>query len=274
MYESFYGLKEKPFSIQPDPDFLYLAKRHGLAYSMLEYGIENQAAFCVITGEIGSGKTTLIRHLLNHLPDHLSVGLIAGAHRETAGLLQWVALALGLPYEGVSGLGLYDAIQRLLIQEYAAGRRLLLIVDEAQSLDAADLEVLRMLSNINADKDQLVQIVLVGQPQLRDLLQRPELAQFAQRIAAHFHLPALEAAEVEAYIGHRLAVAGNPEPLFTAEACAAIAAASGGIPRRINILCDTALVYGFSGEAARIDLALVRDVLRDQAGYGVLAAPQ
>ncbi|OYY92504.1 MAG: general secretion pathway protein [Hydrogenophilales bacterium 28-61-23] len=269
MYESFYGLTEKPFSIQPDPEFLYFGKRHTLAYSMLEYAIESQAAFCVVTGEIGCGKTTLIRHLLNHLPDSLSVGLVAGPHRETAGVLEWASLALGLPYEGLSGLALYDAFQRFLIKQYGGGRRVLLIIDEAQSLTPEDLEVLRMLSNINADKDQLLQIVLVGQTQFRAMLQRPELQQFAQRIAVHFHIPPLEQAEVETYIRYRLAIAGKDEPLFSPEACQRIADASRGIPRGINILCDTALVYGFSGELAWIDAAIVEDVIRDKAQYGV-----
>lgn len=273
MYEAFYGLSEKPFSIQPDPGFLYFGKRHALAYSMLEYAIENRAPFCAITGDIGCGKTTLIRHLLNHLPADLSVGLVAGAHRETASVLEWVSLALGLPYEGVSGLALYDTLQRFLIKEYAAGRRLLLIIDEAQSLAPDDLEALRMLSNINADKDQLLQIILVGQSQFRDLLQQPELRQFAQRIGVHFHIPPLEQSEVETYIRHRLALAGKQEPLFTARACQRIADASRGIPRGINILCDTALVYGFGGEQAQIGDDIIEDVIRDKARYGVFAPP-
>lgn len=273
MYETFYGLSEKPFSIQPDPAFLYFGRRHALAYSMLEYAIESQAAFCVVTGDIGCGKTTLIRHLLDHLPANLTVGLVAGTHRETAGVLEWASLALDLPYEGLSGLALYDAFQRFLIKEYGAGRRVLLIIDEAQSLAADDLEVLRMLSNINADKDQLLQIILVGQTAFRDMLRQPGLQQFAQRIAVHFHITPLEAGEVESYIRHRLAHAGNPENLFSPQACQRIAEVSRGIPRSINILCDTALVYGFSGEAARIDHAIVDDVVRDKEQFGVFATP-
>jgi type II secretory pathway predicted ATPase ExeA len=272
MYEAFYGLSEKPFSIQPDPGFLYFGKRHTLAYSMLEYAIESQAAFCVITGDIGCGKTTLIRHLLNELPAKLTVGLVSGLHRETAGVLAWASLALDLPYDGWSALALYDAFQRFLIKEYGAGRRVLLIIDEAQSLTEDDLEVLRMLSNINADKDQLLQIILVGQTQFRDMLQRPELQQFAQRIAVHFHLPPLEPDEVETYIQRRLAQAGKTDTLFSASACQRIAAASRCVPRGINILCDTALVYGFSGEASQIDEGIVEDVISDKAQYGVFAA--
>lgn len=273
MYEAYYGLNEKPFSIQPDPGFLYFGRRHALAYSMLEYAIESHAAFCVVTGDIGCGKTTLIRHLLNHLPAGFTVGLVAGPHRETAGILAWASLALGLPYEGLSGLALYDAFQRFLIKEYGAGRRVLLIIDEAQSLAPDDLEALRMLSNMNADKDQLVQIILVGQTQFRDMLRRPELLQFAQRVGVHFHIPPLEREEVGTYIRHRLGLAGQEEALFTPEACARIAEASRGVPRGINILCDTALVYGFSGETERIDHDLVEEVIRDKAQYGVFGLP-
>lgn len=268
MYHAFYGLKEKPFSIQPDPEFLYFGKRHAMAYSMLEYGIENQAGFSLITGEIGCGKTTLIRHLLNQSTGRLTLGLVSAPHMETAGVLEWATLAFGLPYEGLSGLALFDAFQRFLIREYGAGRRVLLIIDEAQCLAARDLEVLRMLANINADKDQLLQIILVGQPQLRDTLRQPALLPFAQRIAVHFHIPALEAEEVPAYIQHRLAVAGQTAALFTPEASARIAEASAGVPRSINILCDTALVYGFSGESEGIDAELVEEVIRDKARYG------
>lgn len=271
MYETFYGLSERPFSIQPDPAFLYFGKRHALAYSMLEYAIESQAGFCVITGDIGCGKTTLVRHLLNHLPASLSVGLVAGPHRDTAGMLEWASLALGLPYEGLSGLALYDALQRFLVKEYGAGRRVLLIVDEAQSLTPDDLEVLRMLSNLNADKDQLLQIILVGQSQFRDLLRQPHMQPFAQRVAVHFHLTPLEPEEVETYIRHRLALAGKDGHLFTPEACRRLSEASGGVPRSLNVLCDTALVYGFSCEAHSIDHALIEDVIRDRNDYGVFA---
>ena len=271
MYEKFYGLKEKPFSIQPDPDFLFMGKRHSLAYAMLEYSIHNKAGFAVISGEIGCGKTTLIRHLLNNVGEDVSIGLVYNTHQEIANLLEWIMLAFGQPYDGLSQVALYDAFQRFLIAKYSAGKRVLLIVDEAQNLSPAALESLRMLSNINADKDQLLQIILVGQPQLKNLLRRPELQQFAQRVSAHFFIPPLDAAEVERYIDHRLKVAGRVRPLFTSSACQRIAEASRGIPRSINILCDTVLVYGFSGESAIIDADLVEEVIRDQAEFGVLS---
>ena len=273
MYEAFYGLKEKPFSIQPDPDFLFLGRRHSLAYTMLQYGIQNRANFSVICGDIGCGKTTLIRHLLNQLGPDLTVGLVYNTHQDIADLLEWIMLAFGQPYEGMSSVARYDAFQRFLINEYGAGRRTILIVDEAQNLSAGALESLRMLSNINVDKDQLLQVILVGQPQLRDLLQKPELLQFAQRVAVDFFIPPLTPEEVAAYITHRLQVAGREEPLFTPAAVQRIAQASQGVPRSINILCDTLLVYGFASDSVAIDEALVNEVLRDKQEYGVLSGP-
>lgn len=270
MYESFYGLREKPFSIQPDPDFLYMGKRHSLAYTMLQYALENRAGFTVICGEIGCGKTTLIRRLLKDLGDEVVVGLVTNTHTDQADLTEWIMLAFGLPYSRLTPVSRYDAFQRFLIHEYGQGRRVVLIVDEAQNLSASAMESLRMLSNINADKDQLLQIILVGQPQLRDLLKRPELQQFAQRVAADFFIPPLNTVEVGDYIDHRLKVAGRDRQLFTPLATAKIARAAGGIPRSVNILCDTALVYGYAEEARLIDVHVVDEVLRDRSQYGVL----
>jgi general secretion pathway protein A len=270
VYESFYGLKEKPFSIQPDPDFLYMGKRHSLAYTMLQYALLNRAGFAVICGDIGCGKTTLIRRLLNEMGDEVSVGLVTNTHPDLADLTEWIMLAFGLPYDRLTPVARYDAFQRFLVHEYGQGRRVVLIVDEAQNLSAPAMESLRMLSNINADKDQLLQVILVGQPQLRELLKRPELQQFAQRVAADFFIPPLNSVEVGDYIDHRLKVAGRDRQLFTPLATAKIAKAAGGIPRSVNILCDTVLVYGFAAEARLIDVHLVEEVLRDRSQYGVL----
>lgn len=270
VYESFYGLKEKPFSIQPDPDFLYMGKRHALAYTMLEYALHNRAGFTVICGDIGCGKTTLIRRLLNELGEGVSVGLVTNTHPDLADLTEWIMLAFGQPYDGLSPVARYDAFQRFLISEYGKGRRVVLIVDEAQNLSAPAMESLRMLSNINADKDQLLQVILVGQPQLRDLLKRPELQQFAQRVAADFFIPPLNTVEVGDYIDHRLKVAGRERQLFTPLATSKIARAARGIPRSINILCDMALVYGYAAEARLIDVHIIDDVIRDRSQYGVL----
>jgi type II secretory pathway predicted ATPase ExeA len=270
MYENYYGLSEKPFSIQPDPAFLFMSKRHRLAFTMLEYGIRNHVGFSVICGEIGCGKTTIVRKLLSALDESVTVGLVYNTHTDIADLLEWIMLAFGQPYAAMTQVERYDRFQQFLLAEYAARRRVVLIVDEAQNLHAGALESLRMLSNINADKDQLLQVILVGQPQLQALLARPELHQFTQRVGVDFFIPPLGGAEVTQYVKHRLQVAGREEQLFSPEALERIAQASRGVPRSINILCDTALVYGYSAEAAVIDEALVEEVLQDRREYGVL----
>jgi general secretion pathway protein A len=271
MYEDFYGLTEKPFSIQPDPDFLFFSVRHSMAYAMLEYGVQNRAAFSVICGEIGCGKTTIVRHLLNNLDEQLTVGIVYNTHQNIDDLLGWIMLAFNQPYEGKSNLALFDEFQQFLINCYADNKRVVLIIDEAQNLTPGALESLRMLSNINADKDQLLQIILVGQPQLRDLLRKPELEQFYQRVSVDFFIPPLQVFEVDKYIQHRLHVAGRDEPLFTPGATRLIAETSKGIPRSINILCDTCLVYGFSTGSNKLDINIVREVVKDRADYGVFS---
>ena len=272
MYESYYGLQEKPFSIQPDPGFLFMSKRHALAFTMLEYGLQNRVGFSVICGEIGCGKTTLVRKLLDTIGESVTVGLVSNTHPGIADLLEWVLLAFGQAYGGMTHVERYDRFQQFLVAQYAAGRRVVLIVDEAQNLSASALESLRMLSNINADKDLLLQVVLVGQPQLRTLLNRPELQQFTQRVGVDFFVPPLAACEVASYVRHRLAVAGRAEELFLDDALDRIATVTAGVPRRINILCDTALVYGFAATSPRIGAALVDEVLQDRSDYGIFAS--
>ena len=274
MYETFYQLKEKPFSILPDPSFLYLGKRHALAYTMLEYGVEHGGGITVITGGVGCGKTTLIRHLLNNLDRDVNVGLISNTQQEIGELLKWVLLSFEQPYDTNDKVALFDRLQRHLIEEYGKGRRSVLIIDEAQNLAIGTLEELRMLSNINADKDQLLQLVLVGQPQLKNLLRRPELEQFVQRVSSDFHIEPLSLAEVAEYIRHRLAVAGRETELFDEGAIEAVYESTGGVPRRVNVLCDTALVYGFPQHAEQITAELVNEVLRDKARYGIFPSAE
>ena len=270
MYEAFYGFKEKPFTILPDPGFLYLSQPHAMAYAMLEYGVMNRAGFTIITGEIGCGKTTLIRHLLNQLGPDINVGLISNAQEDFGELMQWVLMAFGQPYAGQAKVELFDRFQKFLIEEYARGRRTILIIDEAQNLRPKTLEELRMLSNINADKDQLLQLVLVGQPELRTLLRRPELRQFTQRISADYHLRPMNLNETIQYIAHRLRVAGREEPLFSAGACELLHQVSRGVPRLINIIADTALIYGYGEGAEQINRRLVYAVVRDKVHAGSL----
>src|ERR1700742_440090 len=261
MYEAFYELRGKPFSILPDPDLIYWGRMHSMAFTMLEFGVMNNAGFTVITGEIGSEKTTLVRHLLKKLPTNISVGLISNSPQGRQELLQWIMMSLQRPFEGDYPT-LFKRLQDYLHGQFASGRRTLLIIDEAQNLEPEALEHLRMLSNINADQHQILQLILVGQPQLRDLLQSPGLHQFAQRISSDFHLRPLSEREVFNYINFRLQGMGGPSPprtLFTQEASNRIAAASGGVPRMINILCDTALVYGFARGEKTISTVLVND---------------
>jgi general secretion pathway protein A len=271
MYEAFYELRGKPFSILPDPDLIYWGRAHSMAFTMLEFGVINNAGFTVITGEIGSGKTTLVRRLLRGLNPNISTGLISNSPQGRQEMLQWVLMALGRPFEGDYPV-LFKRLQDFLYSQYAAGRRTMLIIDEAQNLEAEALEHLRMLSNINADKHQILQLILVGQPQLRTVLQAPQLHQFAQRISSDVHLKALGEKDVVNYIAFRLDSVGAPAPpraIFTLEACAKIAAASGGIPRMINILCDTCLVYGFARGEKTISAQLVSDVIADKQQYSI-----
>jgi general secretion pathway protein A len=272
MYEAFYGLREKPFSILPDPDLIYWGHNHLLAFAMLEFGVTNSAGFTVITGEVGSGKTTLLRYLLRRLDPRIAVGLISNTPRGTEGLLQWVMMSLNQPYEASYPV-LFERFHKFLRAEYGKGRRTVLIVDEAHNLGFDALEELRMLLNINADKNQFLQIILVGQPQLKEMLRKPELLQFAQRISSDYHLRPLKCDEVAKYINHRLTAVGAQTQLFSNEACDMIAEASLGIPRTINILCDTALVYGFAANRQQIDTDIIYQVIEDKKEFGVLPMP-
>ena len=264
MYETFYSFREKPFSLLPDPAFLFLARQHSTALAVLEYGLVNQAGFTVVTGEIGCGKTTLIRHVLNSLGQDITVGLLSNTQRGE--LLQWVLMAFGLDYRGKEKVALYETFLEFIIDEYAKNRRTVLIIDEAQNLGVDALEELRMLSNVNADKDQVLQLILVGQPELRATLSRPALIQFAQRVAVDYFLVPLESEQTGSYIRHRLEIAGGDPALFKPEACQLVYHHSEGIPRLINLLCDTALVYGYAAGKQKIDVELVREVVQDKAG--------
>lgn len=264
MYESFYGLKEKPFSMLPDPGFLYLSKKHQKALTLFEYGLMNHAGFCVISGEIGSGKTTILRKLLENMSRKIAVGMITNTHKGFGDLLDWVLSAFGIHEKGLTEVEKHQRFVDFLIEQYAAKKTTLLIVDEAQNMAADKLEELRMLSNINADKDQILQIILAGQPELKETLALPELKQFVQRIAVDYHLGSLDLEDTRGYIAHRLSVAGAKEPIFTEAACDMIFKYSGGTPRLINLLCDTAMVYGFADQQILIDEDLVAEMIEER----------
>jgi type II secretory pathway predicted ATPase ExeA len=269
MYEEFFGLTEKPFSIQPDPSFLYWGRSHRLAYAMLEYGVLNRAGISVITGEVGCGKTTLIHRLLDNLSETHTVALLSNIQPGRGELLSWVLMGFGKPFAGKTHVELFAELQNFFIAEYAKGRRVVLIIDEAQNLAVDMLEELRMLSNINAGKDQLLQLILVGQPQLKDLLNRPDMLQLAQRVGSDFHLTPLNREEVAAYLETRLSIAGAKRRIFTERAIDLIAEQSRGVPRVINIIADTALVYAFSAQDQEVDSETIAAVIRDKSDYGV-----
>jgi len=247
-----------------------MSTKHQRALSMLEYGLMNQAGFTVITGEIGAGKTTLIRQLLERIDHDITVGLVSNTHQSFGEMLQWVLLAFGLQYRGKEKVEMYETLVEFLIEEYGRNRRTVLIIDEAQNMSPQGLEELRMLSNINANKDQIFQLILVGQPELKDKLRKPELTQFAQRIAVDFHLETLNLQETWKYIRHRVTLAGGDPDLFDSTACAAIHYYSRGVPRLINVLCDTALVCGFGEGLEYIDAELIHDVVKDKKLGGIL----
>jgi type II secretory pathway predicted ATPase ExeA len=273
MYEPYYRLKTRPFALVPDPRFIYWAGPHSMAFAMLEYGILNHAGFTVITGEIGAGKTTLIRHLLGKLPGDISVGMLSNTRVGKGDLLEWVLMAFDQEFEGQAYVSLYKRFNDFLSMQYEQGKRTVLIVDEAQNLGSETLEELRMLSNINTHEREVLQIVLSGQPQLKKLLSGPDMTQFAQRVSSDFHLSLLGRKDVIGYIDHRLTVAGATRHLFSDEACDLICFATQGTPRLINILCDTALMYGYATDSELITTEIVQKVLDDKRQHGVFPLP-
>lgn len=236
-----------------------------MALTLLRYSILNKQGFTVITGEIGSGKTTLINRIINELDLSITVGLINFTHTAFGELSEWVLMAFGLDYRNKSKVEIYDEFVKFLINQYSLGRRVVLIIDEAQNMDPRTLEEVRMLTNVNAQNEYLLHLVISGQPELRATLERPELRQLAQRVSVYYHLGALTLADAEKYVAHRLQVAGGSAQLFSADAIEAIWRHARGIPRVINTLCDLALVYGYSAAEKLIDLTLVNEVLRDRA---------
>lgn len=273
MYQDFYGFRVMPFALSPDPSFLFLSERHRMAWTMLEYGLMSRASFVLITGEIGTGKTTLVRHLMNQMGDDSTVGLISNTHRAFGDLLQWVSLAFNLPIEGLDKVTLFRRFQDFMIDQYARGKRTVLIVDEAQNMSAETLEELRVISNINSEQDLVLQVLLIGQPELRRTLRRPDLEQFAQRIGVDYHLrPFATPEETDSYISHRLVVAGGRPDTFDPVAKRFIHHQSGGVPRIINTLCDMSLVYGFAEQKHEIFADLVFAVVNDKINNGLFGA--
>jgi general secretion pathway protein A len=262
MYTSFFGLQEKPFAITPDPRYLYLSERHAEALAHLLYGINEAGGFIQLTGEVGTGKTTIIRSLLEQLPAHADVALILNPRVTPAEFLLTICeeLRIPVPEPGRGSVKLLmDLIGRRLLDTHARGRRVVLIVDEAQNLSAHTLEQVRLLTNLETATTKLLQIILIGQPELRDLLARPELRQLAQRITARYHLNPLSSEETAGYVKHRMRVAGATAEAFTPASLAEVHRLSGGVPRIINVICDRALLGAFTHEDHRVGGKLVRD---------------
>ncbi|CAN5767539.1 hypothetical protein BH24ACI5_BH24ACI5_08950 [soil metagenome] len=271
MYERFYELRERPFALSPDPDYLYPSRVHREALDYLRYGLESHAGFIVITGEIGSGKTTLLQTLLRGLDSQTTVARIVNTILEPRELLETILIDFGLDPAGKSKPLLLRDLAQYLVDQRLAGRMVLLVIDEAQNLTVAALEELRMLSNLETEKSKLMQIVMVGQPTLREKLNAPELEQLRQRITVSYHLRPLDEDETANYINHRLRRAATGAPLeFPREATDAIHARGRGVPRIVNVICDAALVFGYAEERRLIDLALVQEVLGELEITGVL----
>jgi general secretion pathway protein A len=261
MYTSFFGLSEKPFAITPDPRYLYLSERHAEALAHLLYGINESGGFIQLTGEVGTGKTTVVRTLLSRVPHHADVAVILNPRVSPVEFLLTICEELGLPIEDAdrdSVKQMVDALNKRLLSAHAEGRRIIVIVDEAQNLSTETLEQVRLLTNLETPTQKLLQIILIGQPELRELLDRSELRQLAQRITGRYHLKPLSREETQGYVRHRLRVAGAAGEIFTKGALREVHRLSNGIPRVINVSCDRALLGAYTQETRKITAGLVR----------------
>jgi len=270
MYKKFYGLRANPFALTPDPAYLYLGRSHRFALTLLDYALRQGSGFALVSGEVGGGKTTIIQYLLRRVPVGLRIGLLTNVYGAMGALLPWLLQSLGVRPERTGASDLYGAFVNYLERQHAASRRVVLIIDEAQNLSAEALEELRLISNVNTSRALLLQTILVGQPELRNTLRERRMRQLAQRIAIDYHITALQPAETHAYIRHRLAVAGGSADLFTAEARQLVHVQARGVPRIINQICDTALVYGFGGQCHTLGVETIEEVVRDRGGSGLL----
>jgi len=270
MYTKFYELQKKPFSLSPDPDYLFMSSKHEKVYIHLRYAIFENKNFVVITGEIGSGKTILINFLLRQIKEPFKIAYIRNTLVSPVQFLKFICQEFKISVEGLDKPKILDALREFLLKEYSANRRVILIIDEAQNLSFQTLEEIRLISNIETEKEPLWQIILVGQPELRKKLQHPSLKQFAQRVTVYCHLEPLSKEETFEYIRHRLRIAGARNlDIFTKDAMEAIYQHSKGIPRLINILCDTALVYGFADGLSSIDKNVIENVVEDRKKEGL-----
>jgi general secretion pathway protein A len=269
MYKKFYKLKDKPFQIEPDPSYLFKSSKHNKALTYLEYGLTENVGFILLTGEIGAGKTTLIQYVLGKLGNDTETALVFNTNVTAEQLLNFILSEFELKRPKDDKTAVLEIFYQFLIQKYAEKKRVLLIIDEAQNLSAEALEEVRMLSNLQAESQALLQIMLVGQPELTAKLQASNMLQFSQRIAVNYHLEGLNREESAKYITFRLKTAGRKNNLFTPEAMELIHQFSGGIPRSINLLCNAALVYGYAEGAQTIGQEIITQIKEDKIGVGL-----
>jgi general secretion pathway protein A len=264
MYETFYGLREKPFNLNPDPEYFFMSREHGETYTQLEYAITENKGFVVITGEIGSGKTTLINYLLRRLKPDIEVAVLHHTLVRPKQFIKMICQEFELSSDRMNKAEMLDIFYNFLLEQFAAGKRVVLIIDESQNLPETTLEEIRLLSNLESEKSHLLQIILLGQPELKHKLEQKNLEQFVQRVTVYWHLKGLNQDEVGQYIRHRLKVAGLDEnrEIFRPEAVDALYSHSRGIPRLINILCDAALVHGYADDLTSIGKDTIEDVVK------------
>lgn len=268
MYTSYFGIAESPFSITPDPRFLYMSQQHQEALGYLLYGVSESGGFVLLTGEVGAGKTTVCRCLLEQLPEHVDAALILNPRLTAYELVATLCDELGIDYpqSSQSLKVLYDVLNRHLLEAHGAGRRTVLIIDESQNLSPDALEQVRLLTNLETNKHKLLQIILIGQPELRDMLDRPDLRQLSQRVTARFHLPPLTEQETLAYIAHRLSVVGLDRAVFSLSSRRRVYQHSGGVPRLINTICDRALLGAYAEDRISTDRRIIDKAAEEVTG--------
>ena len=268
MYTSYFGIEESPFSITPDPRFLYMSQQHQEALGYLLYGVSESGGFVLLTGEVGAGKTTVCRCLLEQLPEHVDAALILNPRLTAYELVATLCDELGIDYpqSSQSLKVLYDVLNRYLLEAHGAGRRTVLIIDESQNLSPDALEQVRLLTNLETNKHKLLQIILIGQPELRDMLDRPDLRQLSQRVTARFHLPPLTEQETLAYIAHRLSVVGLDRAVFSLSSRRRVYRHSGGVPRLINTICDRALLGAYAEDRISTDRRIIDKAAEEVTG--------
>ncbi len=260
LYTDHFNFSERPFSLLPAPDFLFWSQAHTRAFAILEYGLVTRAPLTVVTGEVGTGKTTLVQALLKQIDEDITVGLVSNAQGGRGDLLRWVLSALNIPPDPSDDyVTLFEQFQDFVIDEYASGRFVVLIIDEAQNLTHEALEELRMLTN----KDEILQLILLGQPELRMRITDPSLRQFAQRVTATYHLDPMDLATTRQYIRHRLCHVGGTGQEISPQAIRLIHETSQGIPRMINKICDLALVYTASAGHKTVSVTTIKELVND-----------